>query len=401
MGSMAQELIDGAVAKTGLDELGSPHFEPFLDAWCADLASGRLSEPGRVFFGRQAARNIETRLRLVDTFRRNPEIEDVRLPPIVRIMGFARSGTTFLHNLMALHPDARALLRWELVHPLPPPEAASYTTDARIERTSRALTALRGTELERMHWVEATDPEECTWGFFDLSGLMGRGVTSAMREWADAVIDPRTRHGETYEEYRRLIKLLLWHNPLPADGVLILKCPTDNDQIPAFLDVFPEAKLVLCHRDPFRTVTSGCRTQEIVLGPHLASPNAIGIGAGSEPMLQLYRHFADSMVAAVTARPDRIASVRYRDLMANPSEAVIAAFSQLHIAVDPSQIRQAIDRFVADQGHGRRAAPPAGYDTYGYDAAELRRDPSMAAYMDAFGVPVEDVRISAPVKQGP
>jgi hypothetical protein len=61
-------------------------------------------------------------------------------------MGFPRSGTTFLHNLMALHPEARALLRWELVHPVPPPEALTHATDPRIERTQRALTVLRGTE---------------------------------------------------------------------------------------------------------------------------------------------------------------------------------------------------------------------------------------------------------------
>ena len=393
----ARELIDGAVAKTGFDQLGSPHFESFLEAWCADLSSGRLSDAGRGFLGGQAARNIETRLRVVETFRRHPEIDDVRLPTIVRIMGFPRSGTTFLHNLVSLHPSARALLRWELVHPLPPPEAATHGTDPRIDKANSSLAGLRGTELERMHWVEATDPEECTWGFFDLSGLMGRGLTSVMQEWADAVIDPSTRHRETYEEYRRLVKLLLWRNRIPADGLLILKCPTDNDQIPTFLDVFPEAKLILCHRDPFRALTSGCRTQEVIISPHLASPNVINIGAGDGRLLQFYRHYADSMVAAAAALPHRIACVRYSELMADPSQVVVAAFRELAIAVDPSQMEQVIAGFVADQQRGRRAAPPADYDAYGYTAPEIRGDPSMAAYMEAFGVPNEEQRISAPV----
>ena len=392
----AQGLIEDAIAKTGLDQLGSPHFARFLDAWCADLCSGRLSEAGRAFLGRQAARNIETRLRVLETVRRNPEIEDVRLPAIVRIMGFPRSGTTFLHNLMSLHPNARALLRWELVHPLPPPQAASYATDPRIDRTNSSLASLRGTELERMHWVEATDPEECTWGFFDLSGLMGRGGIAVMHEWADAVIDPGARHRETYEEYRQLVKLLLWRHPVPPDGLLILKCPTDNDQIAAFLDVFPEAKLVLCHRDPFRTLTSSCRTQEVICGPHLASPNAVDIGAGDGRLLQIHRDFADSMVAAAAEAPNRIASVRYSELMANPFEVVAAVFQELSIAVDASPLKQALARFVAEQRQGRRPAPPADYHGYGYTAQEVHRDPSLAAYMEAFGVPSEDVRISAP-----
>jgi hypothetical protein len=390
-------LIDGAIAKSGLDHLGSPHFERFLDAWCADLCSGRLSDAGQAFLGRQAARNIETRLRVLETIRRNPEIEDVQLPPIVRIMGFPRSGTTLLHNLMSRHPSARALLRWELVHPLPPPDVASYATDARIEQVQSSLAPLRGTELERMHWVEATDPEECTWGFFDLSGLIGRGLTSVMQEWSNAVIDPSTRHRETYDEYRLLVKLLLWRNPLPTDGLLILKCPTDNDQIPTFLDVFPEAKLVLCHRDPFRTLTSSLRVQEVICGPHLASPNAINIGAGDGRMLQIHRDCADPMVAIAAASPERIASVRYCDLMADPSAVVVAAFQELSIPVNASPITQAIERFVGEQRRGGRAAPPAEYYSYGYSAPEVREDPSMAAYIEAFGVPSEDVRVCAPV----
>jgi hypothetical protein len=205
-----QELIDGAIAKTGLDQLGSPHFEPYLDAWCAGLSSGRLSDAGQAFLSRQAACNIETRLRVLEAIRRNPEIEDVRLPPTVRIMGFPRSGTTFLHNLMCLHPNARALLRWELVRPLPPPDAATYTTDPRIDKVQSSLAALRGTELERMHWVEATDPEECTWGFFDLSGLMGRGVTSVMPEWPTSRRSSRGQAGKRCLASARTSSCIAW-----------------------------------------------------------------------------------------------------------------------------------------------------------------------------------------------
>ena len=332
----------------------------------------------------------------METIRCHPEIEDVQLPPIVRIMGFPRSGTTLLHNLMSLHGNARALLRWELVYPLPPPQAASYATDPRIAKAQRALAPLRGTELERMHWVEATDPEECTWGFLDLSGFIGRAVNSVMPEWVDAVIDPSSRHGETYQEYRLLVKLLLWRNPIPNEGLLILKCPTDNDQIQTFLEVFPEALVVLCHRDPFRTLTSNCRLQEVISGPYLANPSDITVGAGDGRLLQTQRDFADAMVAAATTMPDRITSVRYCNLMVNPPDVVASAFRELSLAVDEQQLKQAIAGFVADQQRGSRAAPPADYHSYGHTAAEVRGDTSIAAYIDAFNVPDEEARISAP-----
>jgi hypothetical protein len=181
--------------------------------------------------------------------------------------------------------------------------------------------------------------------------------------------------------------------------VLILKCPTDNDQIPTFLDVFPEAKLLLCHRDPFRTLTSSLRTWEVIHNPHLASPDAITSGANYRRLLGIHRAFAAPMVAAAEAMPDRVASVRYCDLMADPSETVSAAFRKLGVAVDPSRMQRAVARFVTDQQRGRRPAPPAGYQTYGHSAAEVRSDPEIAAYIETFSVPDEDLRISAPVVQ--
>jgi len=194
----ADALIDRARETSGLSDFGSDHFYGYLQAWCADLASPRLSDSGRASLARLAVRNLETRLRIEETFRRHPEIADVRLPRIVRIGGFPRSGTTLLHQLMSMGPSRRALLRWELVAPLPPPEAATYNDDPRIAKVSAALDALRGSELERMHWVEATEPEECTWGFFDLSGLLGRGCVSVMPRWTELVYSDGVSHRETY-----------------------------------------------------------------------------------------------------------------------------------------------------------------------------------------------------------
>jgi hypothetical protein len=390
------QLIERAVTETGLDDLGSPHFRDVLAAWCADLSSGRFSEAGQAALARQASRNVALRLRVQETLRTNPSIHDVVLPPIIRIMGFPRSGTTLLHNLLSLRPGARSPRRWELLQPLPPPDASTSTSDPRISRVQQAVEALRGTDLERMHWVEAEDPEECTWGFLDASGLIGRGLTGVMPEWGDLVIDPARQRRETYEEYRELLKLLLWRNPLPPGGVLVLKCPTDNDQVATFLDVFPEASVLLCHRDPYRTLVSTCRLQEVVGGPHLVSPVAADIGARTGRALRVQGTFADALVAVAAAVPDRVVNVLYADLMAAPARQVVQAFAQLGMPVDPDETERAVEAFLDAQAHGTRAAPPPGYASFGHSPEEVHADPSTARYVETFGVPVAETRISAP-----
>ncbi len=58
--------------------------------------------------------------------------------PIV-IVGQPRTGTTILYDLLALDPELRAPLTWEIDRPVPPPQAATRDTDPRIAEVDAAL----------------------------------------------------------------------------------------------------------------------------------------------------------------------------------------------------------------------------------------------------------------------
>ena len=52
------------------------------------------------------------------------EFADIAHVPVQKpmlIVGFGRTGSTFLHQLLALDPQARAPQMWELTEPSPPP----------------------------------------------------------------------------------------------------------------------------------------------------------------------------------------------------------------------------------------------------------------------------------------
>jgi len=397
-GHTSGELIDRARADTGLHDLGSGHVEVFLDALCVDLASEMLSDFGRDFLARLAVRNLKSRLRFMDALRSNPEIARVPIPRIIRIMGFPRSGTTLLHNLLAGVGVGRSLLRWELLEPLPPPEAATYATDPRIARIQASMEPLRGGGLEAMHWVDAADPEECPWGFLDLTGLLGRGAMSVLPAWAAAVCWEGRTHRETYEEYRRLIQLLLWRNPLPEGHVLVLKSPADTARMETFAEVFPEASFVLAHRDPYRCLTSLVRVGEVITEPFLEPGYA---AARTERGVGMCRRMlgdqAGAMVTATQAMPDRLRSIDYSALMADPGSAVSGVLESLSIPVDAALGRQRITRFLAAQRSGKREKPPAEYDDHGLSHDQVLADTDFATYVETFGVGVEGERVTDPV----
>jgi hypothetical protein len=179
-----ESILEDARARAQLSDFGDPDYQAPLAAWVEDLNGPQLNAFGQAFMRRLIVRDLMRRLRVVDTLRRHPAILDVKLPRIIMIAGLPRTGTTLLHNLLAVQPRSRALLRWELMEPTPPPEAASYASDPRIARLQKSLEPLRGSVLERMHWVNADEPEECNWGYWDCTGILGRGCSHVMHAWS-------------------------------------------------------------------------------------------------------------------------------------------------------------------------------------------------------------------------
>jgi hypothetical protein len=389
------EIVAAAMAHTGLSEMASRHFEPVLAAWVADLDHPRLSARGRAFLTRLVTRNLERRLTLVDHLAKHPEIAAAPLPPIIVIAGFPRTGTTLLHKLMTCRRPMRALLRWELVEPLPPPEAATHASDPRIARAQAAIEPLRGTMLERMHWVDATDPEECPWGFYDCAGLLGRGCLNVMPTWARAVYDGPAQ--PTLHEHRRLVQLLLSRNPLAKNGALVLKSPMTTPSLPAYARLFPEARFVLVHRDPYRAFVSACTMLEVIGRPLLVDgyDAASDSSAGSRFAFELFRRCADTMIAFSRDNPGRVTHLHYPDLMADPVSATRRVLADLGHAA-PAELPAAIAACVAKQRGGHRRAPPSAYRDFGFDASRIWQEPAIAAYVEKLAVQREPTRIVEP-----
>lgn len=381
-----------AAERAGLDDFGEPHFENVIGAWCEDLRSDVLTEEGRSYLRRQAVHDLVRRLRIVDVLRRNPDITKVAVPPIVWIIGPPRSGTTLLHNLLAQHRAARPLLRWELVDPVPPPEAATHANDPRIAAEHARVERMRGTTLEQMHWVDATDPEECGWGLYDGSGILGQGFVASLPTYRRYLQDDHD-WSSSFREYRRLIQLLLWRNPVSRHGFLVLKAPQFTPHLDPLADVFPEARFVLTHRDPFRVVTSTLTILSGLAESVFRSNVLLDDGRGEQSQLREIVATVGAMMRFADRSTVPIAHVRYADLLADPTDVcqrVLAEFG--HPADD--DLGRAIDSYTTAQRAGKRAPPPATLPTYGYDSEEIWSRPDIAAYAARVGLRPERRRLT-------
>jgi hypothetical protein len=255
--------VDAVVAEAarrtgGLDDFGEgPFLEPmglFLDSLQREA---RLNELGRLIARERVLLHTVNRLDYVEDRKRFPAIADERIVAPVFIIGFPRTGTTILHDILAQDPDSRAPLTWETMFPSPPPEAATFDTDPRIEQCAATLpNAETETERDRkfraMHPMGATLSQECV-------TMMGESMCTPLfhnqfrvpsfEDWVDTEAD----WSHVYAFHERQLQHLQWHNHRDR---WVLKTGAHMWGLEHLLRTYPDARIVFTHRDPVKSVTS-------------------------------------------------------------------------------------------------------------------------------------------------
>jgi hypothetical protein len=387
----AAAIVDDAIARTGIDDVGDEWFLGPLGRWADDLRHDNLTDGGRAFMRRLAVSDVARRLEVDETIRQHPEILDVELPPIVYITGLERSGTTLLHNLLALHRSLRPLLRWELMRPVPPPAAATHADDPRIAEVQAAIEPLRGGLLERMHWVNADEPEECAWGFIDAVGMLGQAAGLCMTGWADFL---RTEDmTPAFEHYRQVVQLLTWQHPVAPGGRLVLKCPQISWDLAEFAAVFPEAHFVVTHRDPYRALVSVMVMGESLMEPFCVANPVRGSLSGPDGFVERTGRRLAGIERFDDDHPGRTTHVAYPAVADDPAATVAWLVDRLGLPDDPDHAGR-VAAFLDAQRRGARADPPARLDDMGLQRETLASQPGVASYCARYGVEPELERLT-------
>jgi hypothetical protein len=330
-------------------------------------------------------RDLCRRLKVLAYLTEHPEVLEIEIPPIIFITGGARTGSTLLHNLLGGHPLCRPLLRWELMEPLPPPTLETFKTDPRIAALQASIEPLRGSRLEQMHWVNAQEPDENTWGFLDCTGMLGRGISPLMKTWSRWMVE--NDFTSTYRDFRKVVQLLISKCPPPAGGHLVLKCVMTTMKIREFADVFPEASFVITHRDPFRALVSSCATGDAICEAFVETPPGPlhEDGLRGQEAFGLHKMVLDALVEFGKSMPAEVVNVRYADLMKDAVGTTRSIYDRLGMDAG-KDLEEHIAGYLREQRSGRRAAPPRQLETFGYQTETVWTDPAVTEYCSFFGI---------------
>jgi len=379
----AARLVELASEETGLDDLGAPSFREGLDRFVGAAGDeAQLSDLGIAAIEAQVVTALTNRLRVTDWIGTHPEVLEQRVERPIIVLGLPRTGTTLLSELFHRDPANRSLMRWESLDSVPPPEAATFTTDPRIDaaRASAGMMEALNPGFQAIHYEAPDGPTECVAVLAqDFKSLLWECVANVPSYGAWLLTcDQRS----AYDYHHRVLRMLQSRAP----GRWTLKTPHHCLALDAIVAEYPDARLVMTHRDPVTVVASLCSLVRSLSGTFSDVDQGEYINTHwTEVALTLVDRV---MEWRATHGDDRFVDVAYDDLVADPVATVRAIYR--HFDEDlGADGEAAMRRYLVDQPRGVRGQ-------HRYDIGALGLDPGaleerFAPYRAHFAVAKEAV----------
>lgn len=298
-------------------------------------------------------------------------------PPPARspifILGFWRSGTTWLQDLLAADPRHVAPNTVQCLFPrsFPVAEFLAPVVDRLIPK---------GRPMDAMSVGPGT-PQE------DEFAILNAGLASPYRYFAfpSAVADSIDGAGcWPGSEAERAAWLGVWRRF--TDQVahrsggkrLVLKSPAHTGRIGLALEAYPDARFIHISRDPAALLASNLNMFAAFTATQTFEARLPSHDACAETIFRLFRKVYDAYFAEREAiQTGRLMEMRYEDLVSDPSAAVARIFGFL-------DGEEAVPREVASLIGERRAYRRGRYEALPDDLLDrVRRD--WADYASAFG----------------
>jgi hypothetical protein len=313
----ADELLASATADTGLTDYADPTLPERFAVAVDHLNSLGMDVKGIAAAGQVCGWLLTSRLEFIEDRNRYPIADEVIDAPMF-VTGEPRSGTTLMHALMSVDPDARALRFWEVMYPSPPPGLAG-SDDA---RRARADVDWREINAKMPKWLhshpyndmlgDGLPEDERTWAFdfrvmtptawwrVPMQSLVGGLATDATAQYR---LHKAMLHQLQYARPRKYWVLKGFH----------------GFRLKAMFATYPDATLVWLHRDPVQVAAS--RTMMMadimdgIVGP-------VDLLAEAKKHLEMTRASIANTMSNPMVDDPRILHIRYPDFIADQVAAV-------------------------------------------------------------------------------
>jgi hypothetical protein len=319
----------------------------------------------------QLRKLLATRLRLAADRARLAGIAKERIEEPIFVIGFARTGTTLIHSLLAEDPEARAPLWWQTHDPSPPPGEVPVVAE-RIEFAAKELDRLvhmtPGLLSLHPYWDKRgfcpiEDEEIFTLDFQNAYPSMLYRVP-ALAMMLDAGDAPAA-----YAFHRQFLQHLQWNQP-PRRWVV--KGTYHQFALDALFAAYPDALCIWPHRDPVHVQSSTLAITAVLYGA--ITDWAMDFRALGPAFIDSIRQSLEETLGNPLIDDPRIVHVDFRELTDDPVAVIQRAYRHWGKAVTP-EFEARMRTWLADPAnradrYGRHAY---ALEPYGLTRQDLER----------------------------
>lgn len=331
----------------------------------------------------QVLRLLANRLKIAADRRRFPAIAEEPIERPVFIIGFARSGTTLLHSLLAEDPAVLAPQSWHVLQPSPPPGTGPVAA-GRIARAQRAVEA----------WMDFCPAQAPMHPYID------KGAYQLCEDEELFSLDFRNMYpyhyyrvpvaevnvllggdqAEAFRFHRELLQHFQWNSGRTR---WVCKGPSTQHHLDALFQVYPDARCIWPHRPLGEIYASNVALRAAVYDTISGRANDWAAQAGG--MAEGMRAAFDRLLANELIDDPRIRHVRFRDLAADPVAAIRDIYAWLDCDLTPdAEARMRSWLTDPENAADRYGRYPYDYAAFGLDRGWIEQ--LFAPYSARFGL---------------
>lgn len=366
----------------GFDDFGeSDYLEGLRTLLSALDEDAPLNEIGRSSLRATIVDALKARLLSERGWRDFPEYAEAPVDAPLVIVGLPRTGTTALHHLMSQDVSLQGLELWISSSPKPKPPREQWAGDPHFRACDERMRFIheRSPDMMAIHPMAADLVDEC-WHLleqhFAHSGFeAGTEIPSYSQWWSKCDMRP------AYRRHRRNLQLIGHRQP---EKRWLLKDATHLFHLDAFLDVYPDARIVMTHRDPVKLIPSVCSLCWTLREPTNERVDRVAFGRSTLALWE--RAIRRTMSAREGRDPAQFHDLHFSSFRRDALGAIRGIYDRFAVAYSATADAR-IRSFREANPPGLHGAHAYALEDWGLDAGEIRE--RFADYTERFGVESE------------
>ncbi|HEV3166829.1 MAG TPA: sulfotransferase [Isosphaeraceae bacterium] len=299
--------------------------------------------------------------------RYGPRVRQTKVDPPLFILGIWRSGTTLLHNLLAQDDRFAYPNNYQVCYP-----RTFLCTESRRAKILGWI--LPKTRPQDNVSIGIQEPQEDEFAFCSLTGrsiIMGWAFPRRAEHY-DRYLTFRDASEQERNEWKLALRGLLQKLAFKYGKPLVLKSPGHTCRIKMLLEVFPDARFVHIHRNPYDVFQS---TQHLMrkISPWIAlqRPDFAGL---EDTIIRQYKQVYDAYFEERDLIPkSRLHEIRFEDLETDPIGQLRGLYRDLDLP-DFEHVQPALKSYVESlSGYKKNEFPELSADLRERIGREWRR----------------------------